>query len=111
MKNREAICSKVPKVVNFQAAIASATHHLASPLLSMFTRVVSCNCIEQNSTRKGKYYVENEALTNLHINYKNIPNIHFQRKKLSINIGYKQLGLPLYFINYSVSKLILLVVY
>lgn len=80
MKNREAICSQVSKAANFQAAISSATHHLASLLLSKFTRVVSCNYIEQNSTRKGKYCVEIEALTNLHRNYKNIPNIHFQIK-------------------------------
>jgi len=43
MKNREAICSKVPKAANFQAAIASATHHLASPLLTKFTEVYKLN--------------------------------------------------------------------
>lgn len=53
MKNREAACSKVLKAANFQAAIASATHHLASPLLSKFKRVTSCNYINATPLERG----------------------------------------------------------
>lgn len=52
----------------------------SSSCFTIINKVYKSLQVEQNSTRKGKYWVENEALTSLHINCKNIPNIHFQKK-------------------------------